>query len=378
MPEETRETCLVILGAGASNDCIPMNVASTTEVGTEGLPSRMLQHVRPPMTKDLVRPNAFINEILTRWSPARHVMDYLRRNAESDDSNGLQTTLSLEKGLAQYQKKPFPQKELHLLGFAMVLRDLLWACTDYMQSEDLTGGVTNYHTLSRHLMEWTSDSDRCAVLTSFNYDLLLERALEDAWRFDPFKMDSYLEHDQIALLKPHGSVQWGWPVPNVGHTSRADPIIYGNRSIDLAIKNGYDRSSFEPLKWPTHDWSTRPILGPSLVPAIALPMDGKADFTWPREHRARLDELRGSVSRLVVIGWRGLDEHLLSLLRPLVREEAKVLVVSGGAEELEAQVEAREIGDRIQRHIDVDQRRFEYSGKGFSGVVETDVRTFLD
>lgn len=370
------ETCLVIVGAGASHDCIPQGFPVSNDAVTDHLSSRSVSDTLPPLTKDLVAPSALINQILTRWPPAQAVMDYLRRRVDVSQT-GLQATETLEASLAAYQRLSFSERDLHLLGFAMMLRDLLWACTDYMGSENISGGVTNYHTLVHHLLEWTSSGDRDAVVVSFNYDLLLERALEAAWGFNYFDMNAYLNHDRITVLKPHGSIQWGWPVLGATYGGRDDPIEYGRSTIDKAYKGSYARDEFQVLPWPTHNWPAHPTSGPLLVPAMALPFEGKSEFAWPEAHRERLDKLQGAVSLVLVVGWRALDDHLLSLLGPFVREDARVLIVSGGASLADAEKEASQIAHRIQSHLDVPLTRFEVSGLGFKGSVANLVPEFM-
>jgi hypothetical protein len=53
METEYRETLLVILGAGASFDCVPPGLDPATMVSSPGLPSLPLEFVRPPITQDL-------------------------------------------------------------------------------------------------------------------------------------------------------------------------------------------------------------------------------------------------------------------------------------------------------------------------------------
>jgi hypothetical protein len=68
-----------------------------------------------------------------------------------------------------------------------------------------------------------------------------------------------------------------------------------------------------------------------LYPALALPTTGKAGFECPDAH---LTELRDSVARmraLLVVGWRGQEEHFLSILSEVSHRVAGH-VVSGSAE----------------------------------------------
>lgn len=106
---------------------------------------------------------------------------------------------------------------------------------------------------------------------------------------------------------------------------------------------------------------------PLAVPAMALPITGKNDFCWPDEQLTRLNEQRGKVSRLVTIGWRGLEEHFTPLLRPLVKSHAKALVVTGGSD---GESEANEVRIRLQSTTDCGLPHWETYSSGFTSLIE--------
>ena len=357
---------------------MPHEVNPEQPVSAPGLEERKFDEVRPPLTKDLVEPSPFINQILTRWSSAQPVMDYLRRSVKEGAfnggfDNGFETAVNLENALAEYQELPIPSRKFHLLAFSMMLRDLLWASSDYMsESEELTGGVTNYHALVNYLTQWVSKrkGERCVVFLSMNYDLLLERALKASFpESDFFGIDSYLAHDWISVLKPHGSVQWGYRAMGQDFALNLDALAHGTESIILAATDGVDETEILIQDSPFHDWSSTMSSQTLMVPAMALPIADKLDFVWPREQEDRLTELLGAVSVLLTIGWSGLDEHIMKRLRPLVRETAEVWVVSGSPKG------ATSVAENLGRHIDTES--IHTVDTGFRQSIEKELRDIL-
>src|SRR5712664_407542 len=57
--------------------------------------------------------------------------------------------------------------------------------------------------------------------------------------------------------------------------------------------------------------------GRPIVPAIAIPVQTKTEdtFEWPPRHRAYLEQLLPSVTKILIIGWQAKEAHFLKLLR---------------------------------------------------------------
>jgi hypothetical protein len=66
-----------------------------------------------------------------------------------------------------------------------------------------------------------------------------------------------------------------------------------------------------------------------LYPAIALPVRSKTTFACPPEHLSTLDEALSSCSRLLIIGWRGQEEHFKRRWRDTGSRPDKILIVCG-------------------------------------------------
>lgn len=368
MEVEDRETLLIVLGAGASYDCLPGPLNEGMEVTAPGLKALPLYEVRPPVTQQLAEPRRLANSVLGRWRWARPVVDHVRRSLGSAGT-GRTRAITLETAIRDYSERvsDVPEYERHLLATRFYLRDLMWECTSYMLSPDLTGGTTNHLTLLRRALEWASLGKRCVVIISFNYDLIMERAMESFWPFDPSQLKSCLAHDRVHLLKPHGSVQWHWRVPTDTKWSVSDPVRYGTQVIEQALALGVDDSEIVCLPYATHEWEHLSL--DALVPALAMPVDDKGELVWPRGQQERLQSLEGSVSRVLTIEWRAIEPHFLPKLSPLVRQDGRVLCVAGGDN---GSSEAALVIKQLKPHLAVSPIAWRRYGDGFSGLLRSE------
>jgi hypothetical protein len=139
---------------------------------------------------------------------------------------------------------------------------------------------------------------------------LLDRALL-SFDYQPQGPENQFNaHETFKLFKPHGSIDWGRfvivPPPTrltYQHIiERADTIELSNEFTRAGTIDTYpqDRSVF---------------------PAIAVPFQTKTEdtFEWPQSHRAYLEELLPSVTKIMIIGWQAKEAHFLQMLRDALR-----------------------------------------------------------
>src|SRR5262249_32814330 len=144
------------------------------EIGVEGLPTVAYAEYRPPLTQGLVTEGGLTGITLDRYQACRPLVDYLRRQLSQAEQ-----PLTLEHALHSYEEhaRTAPMIKRHITAFRFYLRDLLWSCTDYIDAPELVAGVTNYVTLVRRLTHWAGRRLACICYVSFNFDLLLEKAI---------------------------------------------------------------------------------------------------------------------------------------------------------------------------------------------------------
>ena len=152
---ERRETLLIILGAGASFDCLPGRFDAHMDVRVSGLPTRHLNDVFPPVTQRLAASSPLTNWVLNYWRWAREVVDCTDDEASWTRPPTRRGPLrSRQRFAVQTRKALRACRSEHGTDLAtrFYLRDLLWACTSYVHSDDLTGGTTNQ--LARSGTRW--------------------------------------------------------------------------------------------------------------------------------------------------------------------------------------------------------------------------------
>ncbi|HEX2039362.1 MAG TPA: hypothetical protein VHF47_06475 [Acidimicrobiales bacterium] len=337
MAEPDRPVLLAVFGAGASHGCLPFEPSATAHVlppSSSHVGATQYAQARPPLTQELLRPGDYAAAILGRYQAALPVADAVQRRMEAGEDS---RTISLERALGEYQELTAVDRQTnrHLAAFRFYLRDLLWACSELMRSPSIGGGRTNHVALVRNLHTWASSRNAHVCLTSFNYDFILESACTAVWGFDPHDLNHHCSYGPVSLLKPHGSVLWEQLIHNheaVHANSRAQ------QAIELMTQNP-ELTPIVPL--PTSPFSD--YTRPPGVPALALPVDGKSVLVWPDEQEQQFGRLQGRVSKLLIVGWRAVDQHFVGLMDRLA-SGAKAVIVTGGPE---ADREAEAIRERL-------------------------------
>ncbi len=198
------------------------------------------------------------------------------------------------------------------------LRDLLFEVSN--QWRDKTSGVTNYAPLIDEILRVNKSAEPVCLVT-FNYDLLLDRALI-SFGYDPQDPElDFFAHPRLKLFKPHGSVNWARFVDLNPDTrllpqhliERADTIRFTD---EFTIIPGIDPANSFPH-------------GRTVFPVIAIPFQHKSQdtFVWPVSHRAHLMQLLPSVTKILLIGWQAKEAHFLELLQSNLRGITHLMVV---------------------------------------------------
>jgi len=303
---------LVILGAGASVD---------SSCGGGGEP--------PPLTKDLVSAGAFQPEVMGDNPHAVPVIDALVRRLDQRDP-----ATSLEIALRDYQALGTSNEHVkhHLMAFRFYLRELLLKCSDSILRG--YGQRTNYTALANGCYQWAVDNRSMVGFVSFNYDPLFETACATAFGFNPLHAPDYVRGPNAFVLKPHGSADWTYRHPDAEeyHKGRRNPKEYCVELGEPETTEGLILDFLGPALEVSPLGSTSGSVVP-LFPAIALPVDNKNTFIWPSEQRDLLEHrlARGSFGRVLIVGWRGVEAHFLELLIQHITPQARIVVVSGGA-----------------------------------------------
>jgi hypothetical protein len=293
------DVLLVILGAGASRDSVPG--AGDDEA--------------PPLAADLLgdRFFAFFNKFKGSGAAANRV--------RSGVANGGNLEEELQK-LRDQALAGYDPLKVQLLALQMFLQDVWYGLSVSWGERD--GGMNNLATLVAALEQWRAQTNSEEILyVTFNYDTLLEQALERELGKSFEAVERYLDADR-AVVKVHGSCNWKRELdqPSV-------PSGMGMEDYDQLIK-------LAPAMQPSERYhviarTAQVLLGSVLLaPAVSIPIVNKAgpeEFSCPPDHLARMRDGMARVTDMLVIGWKGNEAHFLKELRDRVPHGARIAIV---------------------------------------------------
>lgn len=170
-------------------------------------------------------------------------------------------------------------------------------------------------------------------------------------------------------FKLHGSVNWGNPVVEDARLDPRQPIERVRDSIiELSDSIHYEQEVFAVLNEP------RIVVNKFVnIPAISIPVQTKSHFSCPRDWLPYLETLLDGISNLLVIGWRGGEEHFLKRAVPVLNKNGalNLSIVS------HTETSAKETQARLETASLKPARVWIYSGGFTNFIVSDDVKIFL-
>lgn len=165
-----------------------------------------------------------------------------------------------------------------------------------------------------------------AAFVNMNYDTMLDAviALSEGNSATLSTLDSCITSPDWLLVHPHGSISWAYKI--------IDGNLFGSR--DGMISNAPKIESVQIEL--THLNQFFPEMPGYHFPALALPAAGaleKEKFVAPENHMKKLSDFVSNMDGLVVIGWRGLDQHINVLLCDSLPSPLSFLHVVSGTQE---------------------------------------------
>lgn len=294
---------MVIFGAGASYDsaqAFPVTVSPPS--GGNGGPWR------PPLASDLFRDrDEVFGGIIRKYNQLRRILPYLRDPVSSG---------SVEQTLESFQEqgKAYPERQRELAAVKFYLADLLIEITEKWDAR--TNGITNYAALVDEILRLDKSEEVCLV--TFNYDLLLERALVGYSDFKMKEPDNFLSsHPKLKIFRLHGSVNWSRTVGTEGAIYSPTDIV--DRADSLLPS---DRFVWANAARPDGRYG-------SLYPAVAIPVQNKMEshFECPLAHLTYLRAMLPSVTKVLIIGWQAREAHFTGMVRQHLGKLTHVMVV---------------------------------------------------
>jgi hypothetical protein len=315
---------MVIFGAGASFDSCP------TYTGDSGPPGATTTDIfnrfyRPPLAKDLFANRPLFIQSLDAFPQCNAIIPRLRAPEVVGGQRSIETVLQEIEG----ETNTYPRARQELAAVRCYLQRAISQCETQWRAT--TRGVTNYLTLLRNI-ESKRNTNEPVCLVTFNYDTLLEAALDDLG-LGIKKMEDYTHRPVLfRVFKPHGSVNWARRVernlpPNVN-------VKNPHAVLKYLIETAALPSSSTEIE--LCNQATMELLdgGPGF-PAIAIPVEKKGSFECPPDMINQLKSALPSVSKILVIGWRATEDHFLDLLRRNLKPGVLIYVVGADGPDAE-------------------------------------------
>lgn len=306
---------LVVIGAGASFDAWPSHIQPQ-------------DHQKLPLANELFSSKHYQDIFLSDY----RLMGLASKLRRLSASRGKEFDIELE--LSKINSVAVKRNDLNTIQDLFKARFYLHRLITTLSGETLksTRSHTVFVDLLNQIKDWIDDSrqNRFVDIVTFNYDDLIENAMENVYNVDwdsknkQNPLSAYYSGQNLKIYKPHGSINWGREVTvNDNH--------YSYISVNQVFEQ-YNRlelqHSFQFIKSNIFTDGGSKIF----IPAIAVPLGEKTSFDeCPQEMQQEMVEATREADKIITLGWKGADQHFNSLLKnnPKVKE---VYVISPGAD----------------------------------------------
>jgi hypothetical protein len=230
--------------------------------------------------------------------------------------------VAVEQELAKLQSQAvdYPKAHSELASILYYIRYAIHGCAERWRLHH--SGITNYVTLLREIDRWRHQHDDRVLFVTFNYDTMLESAIEQTLKLAIGSVSQYVSDPNYRLIKLHGSTNWG----RIVDIAREEYVPYprGQNISDPGLVSRSQNKLISDAQKVTQRLSDRfeiirateiLLLNDELLfPAIALPIDKKDDFSCPYDHVKALAEWIPEVTKIMTIGWRATETKFLDML----------------------------------------------------------------
>jgi hypothetical protein len=294
---------LIVIGAGASYDSWPDHIAPQILKRDD---------LKIPLANDLFAPLPTQNKILSEYN-LMGLAGYLRSQARSQGRG-----FNVEAELADINNSSIAQNDLNdrlnLFKARFYIHRLIVEQTE--QTLNYTSSHTIYIDLLNKLRRWINEKpeSRFIDIVSFNYDDLLERAMQNVYGHDwqqkmSTPLTAYYGGRNLKIYKPHGSINWARSIV------KKDGGSYSYSAISSAFENFNGVRLGDEFIYVQSNHFIRHNSMKEHVPAIAIPFREKTDFQeCPQDMFSNMLTAVEGADKLITIGWRGADAHFTKLL----------------------------------------------------------------
>jgi hypothetical protein len=276
---------------------------------------------RPPLAKELFANRLLFIEALDHFPQCKTIVYKLR------DPQVLSGTKSIETLLQEIEEeaRTYTRGAQELAAIRCYLQRAITVCQKHWHQT--TKGVTNYLSLLREI-ERTHKGNDPVCLVTFNYDTILESALEQLGH--PIRgIEDYTRTPRLfRVFKPHGSINWARGVdiqlPGAGTPHSALTYLVEHVGRYRIISDSFELC--DPSNMGVVD-------GRPVFPAIAVPVEKKNVFECPQHMIDDLTSALPDVHKIITIGWRATENHFLKLLREHLKRGVFLTIVAGNSKD---------------------------------------------
>lgn len=301
---------VVILGAGASKDCIRELYPETAKSLGINIGDVHKHPWVPPLGNELFSTRETFRSIISAYEGADAF------TSEAASINDLEEYLDeIQNTVDKTGDDIFFGRLIHTQYY---LQHLLYEVSEQFHRS----GINNYETLIDIAYKYAIDNNDEVYFISFNYDLLLEKAFEKKiLRRKINSIDDYINHSKIKIIKPHGSCNWARRIKKITRRSESDPTLhkrlYSSPSIMIQDKNSFEYdSSIEITHYSQLDKFSRVKKGyMHYMPQIILPLKTKSNFIIPENHKSILEDGLKRADKILTIGWKAGEMKFLQQMK---------------------------------------------------------------
>ncbi len=291
------------------------------------------------------------NSIYNKWkaplaneifSDRRNFIDIIKdfKGAES-----LKSEIMLHNDLEEYFQNlwDFAKENSDNLTFSKILNTQFFLQKLFIEISNnyRSIGNSNYEVISNLAYKYTKVIDEDILFISFNYDLLLDFALEKTLNIGFNEIDDYLKSN-IKYIKPHGSCNWFKDLnqvigPNsVRSFTGTDPAKFVDNLYGKNVSNALIESELMDRIQIKNSVFEKQSYG---IPQLLIPLKDKDEFVLPEKHLNYLEENLREVDEILIIGWKGTEANFARLLeKHLSDKNVNILTINNGDKTINAEM----------------------------------------
>jgi len=323
-----------------------------------------LENCRPPLSTQLFGNRRIFVEAMVKFKDCMGLISGLR-----------QDSFAVEKTLAKVQEqgRKYPRVAQELAAVRYYLHFSIYACQN--EWRQFHKGITNYATLLREIDRWRYEFSEEVCFVTFNYDTMLEEAMDQVLKIKFPDLASYIAVRDYALFKVHGSIDWGIEMNGYNRHGFSPGDEYSKGSIptrdtyqffidhaaSINLSSRYRKTSHYPMYLEGDVF---------LFPAVAIPVENKDECVCPADHVEALGKRLQKVNKIITIGWRATEDKFVSMLTPMIQGNTHFMIVTGTQDGAKATFQ--NIGGRAH-HVS------KLIGGGFTSLIKnlSDLDAFL-